>query len=886
MHHLCKAMSATLLIGLSALVFPQETEAQLLKKIGKGLDKVNKTLEKVEKAVNSDTKKKKEKTSQSSKRQGSASERQNDGARSTTIDDSSWEKAGNYYNTPFVSGNTRFLQVDNIHSRPVSDVNDGVFTVRKGQKYAFWTVDGRKLFDADWEYCSEYRIGDSQPTFNGGVAPAKRATANSAGKKPICLLYLDGRIKELPPSYEKVTTFADGLAMVTQKVNYKDKYFYINVRGEKMYPNLEVYGNFNDAMRPLSDGLRAYPAAYDKWGYIDRNGKIAISPRFAGARDFSEGYAWVSICDDQFKSDGELALIDKTGKIIFKPGIKVNSKSLSGNRKISDVTNGRFYIEKDSKTFYYDTSGHEIGVYEAGSRFVDGYAFVEPSSSAIAGDVFLVDPDFNRLKLISDKIVPAHVLEEYGPDFGPYGLATVLTIDGNFIIDPRGNVIVSSFDNHETGNHVRGFRTVSASGYALVTDITLNSRQYHGLMRPDGELAWLFASEPSAASFTEEEWNRLPLPVDPPEIGDDPTDPPVNPVDPPVDKRKWTFRIINIDMPPIGPTVTETPEYRVCVTAHPAEGGTVNLTPAGVYRYGDYATVTAAPNKDWAIGEITCETEGIAAPKLGEPFAVTSTMNLTVHFIKKDDDKDPPMTGTYQGSKHVEITRGLSEDVTYYARISSTPTDSTAYGKNTHGFIVAMFDPYRKYVGKDLSTYIFSAPLRISGYQHDDATGRDWLVADGGSWVFGNLKFNPDGAGGLGAILFQAMMAFDGHSSVDVLPRHYRIEMLDLDKETGEFTCGILQTFSPVKGWVKAQDPILDTVTRGMFVTKTDRGFSEDSFQGIRMSTAPSRDDIHWYPPMQWYNNNESLFNTILQSLGNTYRTFTSDYDRLFPPTD
>jgi hypothetical protein len=49
----------------------------------------------------------------------------------------------------------------------------------------------------------------------------------------------------------------------------------------------------------------------EKWGYIDKTGKIVIEPTFDGAGPFSEGLTWV-------KTNNKYGFIDKTGKLIIE----------------------------------------------------------------------------------------------------------------------------------------------------------------------------------------------------------------------------------------------------------------------------------------------------------------------------------------------------------------------------------------------------------------------------------------------------------------------------------------------------------------------------------------------------------------------------------------
>ncbi|MDH3259320.1 MAG: WG repeat-containing protein, partial [Deltaproteobacteria bacterium] len=49
-----------------------------------------------------------------------------------------------------------------------------------------------------------------------------------------------------------------------------------------------------------------------RWGFISCAGKIAISPKYDDARDFSEGLAKVKI-------SGKWGYIDRSGNLVIKP---------------------------------------------------------------------------------------------------------------------------------------------------------------------------------------------------------------------------------------------------------------------------------------------------------------------------------------------------------------------------------------------------------------------------------------------------------------------------------------------------------------------------------------------------------------------------------------
>lgn len=276
-------MRSIRIIGLfvcSLLFLSTPAEAQFLKKVAKGLEKVNKGLEQVTGATNQPTQ----------NNRGNASALSTAGS-APAVNENGWQTTNvAAYNQPFLTPNTRFLKVS---GRDVSNVSDGVFAVNRMGKFEFWLVNGTKLYDADWKCAGENSF--DFPRFVGGVTPAARVSANGR----IYLLYLDGHVKECDPSWEKVSQFCDGLAMVKAKVNNKSQYFFINSSGQKVFPGLTIYANQSNSLvaRPLNDGLRAFPSMLNNdpykqvWGFIDHSGNVKITPKYKSARDFHEGYA-------------------------------------------------------------------------------------------------------------------------------------------------------------------------------------------------------------------------------------------------------------------------------------------------------------------------------------------------------------------------------------------------------------------------------------------------------------------------------------------------------------------------------------------------------------------------------------------------------------------
>lgn len=846
------------LIAFIFLIFastPYDANAQFFKKLSKGLEKVNKTLEKtnkdIDKLTTGNTSEKDSQSTSSNVTETKSSKKTN---TESTIDDSRWKKAEPLYNTPYITEDTKFMQLE--QGDKFSSVNDGVFAINSRGALSFWKITGEKLFDAEWEYCGKDVSTTSDfPIFSNGVAPARRKTPNAKGQKGICLLYTNGAVKELNPTWDLVSNFADGLAMVRITGTRKDTYFYINVKGEKVYPHLTLYGDKDNAMRPISDGLRAFPASNSSWGYIDATGKVAIQPikqcSFAG--EFSEGYAWVIASDDPTKPasiNGKYYLIDKTGKIVFNPDLR-------NPGKVSPVNNGIFYVYKNGKYNYYDTKFNLLASYEYATPFYDGYAYVSKTGNYGEG-VDVVNTRFDKSGNFTSSSFNGVPSLEYQPRFDPLGLGLIEDSDvDNYFIDAKGNIILYNYESKEL--NIEHFKPFTRSGYARFGVGKWGDDKYCGFLRPDGEIV-LVLSYGDIDDARNKPWP--PRPVRP------------FPLPWPTD----TVVIVK-ERPPIGPIVIERTFYNVTVST---EGeGTAKISPTGRFEFGDNATLSVSPAEDWAVASITHDADGMGKVSAGKAFSVTSNVHIKVKFVKKDDDKAPQHTGCFQGAKRLVVNDDDFGSVTYYAQLNSLQTDSNPYGDNTYGFIVAMIDPTKKYVQPDLSCFLFSAPFRISGYQHDLTTGNKWMVLDGGSFSVGGLKMNPNGDA-IAGMYFQMIMAINGFSQPSINPRHYRLEMIDHDEETGEFTAGILQTYSPEHGWLDGGDERLRKTTKGFMMTKSDCGIPANYFQGVTFKPSEKRNDVYWYPPVEWYDNDQGTLDGIIESMSETYRTHKSDYDEMF----
>lgn len=126
-----------------------------------------------------------------------------------------------------------------------------------------------------------------EPRFDWALSSSEgRAMVASEGRRG----YVDGTGHlVIEPQWAEVSSFQEGLAVVATSVEQAQTTLWSYLFGT---PNREG----------------------SKRGYIDRDGNVAIAPRFADALPFSEGVAWVRTAEE-----GRWGLIDRTGQFRIEP---------------------------------------------------------------------------------------------------------------------------------------------------------------------------------------------------------------------------------------------------------------------------------------------------------------------------------------------------------------------------------------------------------------------------------------------------------------------------------------------------------------------------------------------------------------------------------------
>lgn len=745
--------------------------------------------------------------------------------------------------TPHLTESTYFIEKDIEHISRISEPSEGIFYVIESNKdigygnyYSFYTVDGRCLFGPQWEQA------DEAPRFDSGAAVVRSGFKTADMKQPVRILYSNGAVKEMPVSWDAMTQFYDGVAKVKYSENGKMGIFYVNTKGEKIWPHLEITYSFKtnpsmvvkDGARYLRCGRRAfYDNEKKKWGYLDTNGKVVIPAQYSEVRDFENGYALVTISAD-YKDIP--VFIDVDGKEIVRPD--KNSASMHF-ANISDVYEGLYSIYYGDDVKYYDLSGKVVKKVAAGTPFFDGYAFIRMDDK-YSGPVYAVNDKFDICRQVNYNSTALY----YGIiETSPAG---VMTVNHNRVYSAEGQLKLYS----NQGDFIGRF---SSDGYTKVeAKLTPGSfDSTYGIIGIDGNYVVAFETHGHRRS-------RL------------------------------------VPNEPVGPLDIITADYTVQVKVKPE--GAATAAGSGVYKYGDTVKISGQASDGYFLSNIINETPTTLYGS-GSHYEVRGNGAITLCFTKREKGKDEnELSGAYQGLINASLFEGMDGiEFPIYLEFSKDGSYASPYGEKTNGVFSTLSDPNFTYEGKvrrsgkviedsKFTFNYFPVPMKVVGESMAD--DRHWLVVEGGNNIMANTAVLSLGSSnsqmnGLEVLMVNLMMIFDGFKDVALKPARYRIEMLDIDEKTGAFTFGELQRYSPEHGWLPGGDPRLFTYSRGLFTRKVDPGYSVNAFKGIRMNPAEKRSDISWYPPASFYDNNPTVLESVVRRLGQNYHDYKSDYQRL-----
>lgn len=285
---------------------------------------------------------------------------------------------------------TRTIIVDDLHNIKLGDFSDGHFVV--------YDSGAKKMtiFDDKGEKTGEINaiLFWSVPAFSEGVAliyPSydECVLVDYEGTEIVRLSdKYKGTVGDLTRHPEKIV---DGLAVVEYDLR---KYHFIDTKGNVVAPKLDVHidcisssGSGPISPRSLHFNRRAFKdEKTGLYGYIDKQGTIIIPASFSNALDYSDGAAAVMVKNNGYEKWG---FIDTNGKYIIEPVY---------SNKPSDFHEGYATInKKNGKVVYINKKGDIVSdEYDFGGWFIDGHCVVNHPTSG--STLVVLNRDFKPVK--------------------------------------------------------------------------------------------------------------------------------------------------------------------------------------------------------------------------------------------------------------------------------------------------------------------------------------------------------------------------------------------------------------------------------------------------------------------------------------------------------
>lgn len=226
----------------------------------------------------------------------------------------------------------------------ISEVN--LIPVKSGKEFQYIDKEGNIVINPQFKDATVFREG--------------LALVETSGDEPKWGFITEDGKYAINAQYKEATVFSNGLAWVVTENGAPTA---IDTKGEIKFTMQEA-----EVVRLFKDDLAAFSMVNEegeeKWGFVDKTGKVVINPQFSAVSDFSDGKCGVR------NSENKWGFIDKEGKISI-------SHQFDG---ISDFKNGKCVV----------TSSGKDGVIDQDGKYIINPQF---SGMQIDGDLFLVIQD-------------------------------------------------------------------------------------------------------------------------------------------------------------------------------------------------------------------------------------------------------------------------------------------------------------------------------------------------------------------------------------------------------------------------------------------------------------------------------------------------------------
>jgi hypothetical protein len=304
-----------------------------------------------------------------------------------------------------------------------------LFPVENGDEFQYIDKEGKIVINPQFSSATVFRDG--------------MALVKSTGDKALWGFIDEEGKYVIQPTYKYATVFSEGLAWVVSENGAPTA---IGSKGE-----VKITLQDAETVRIFQEGLAAFSVIENskvKWGFVDKDGKVAISPQFYATGNFASGKCAVQ------NEDGKWGYIDSEGKIVISFQFDAAEK----------FVNGQAAVEFDGKAGAIDEAGKYVinpqfdGIAEDGDLYLIEQG--EKYGWASRDGKILINPQFGAAFTFSgNDIAPVQVGETWGyvdkegkikinPQFKvalPFvgGVAAVLSGEKVGFIDAEGKYLIN-----------------------------------------------------------------------------------------------------------------------------------------------------------------------------------------------------------------------------------------------------------------------------------------------------------------------------------------------------------------------------------------------------------------------------------------------------------
>ena len=255
----------------------------------------------------------------------------------------------------------------------------------------------------------------------------------AAARGPSGWGFLDAKGKwAIDPTFEEVKGFHLGLAAVKRKTAGGGKWCFVTPRGEIAFEtDYAIVGNFSGGLASVQSLIRGQPG---KIGFIDRQGKEIVAPKYDVVGPFIDGRARVGL-------DHKYGFIDSSGKEVI--ALKYEGATDFGDGLAFVTSGGKSGFIDPNETWILDTKFEVLSSFSGGVAAVS--APVDESGKTVlkvgymdkTGEI-VIKPQFDRAEPFSEGFAAVAIGDNDGEQKWGY-----VNIEGHLVIKPQFSLAMS-----------------------------------------------------------------------------------------------------------------------------------------------------------------------------------------------------------------------------------------------------------------------------------------------------------------------------------------------------------------------------------------------------------------------------------------------------------